>query len=541
MPKRKLLLADDSITIQKVVNLTFADEGIDVVSVGDGNSALEKLREDAPDIVLADVNMPGLTGYEICERIKENEDSERIPVVLLVGSFEPFDEDEAERVGADAYLTKPFQSISQLVDKVSELLGDEKEVVDSEPAGEDIFESEPPFGFSEIGDDSEVEHLEVPGEDENPYADFKDEDEFEMSEAFGEEDTAVSFDSDLAADDQIEEVSEDFFKTQPLSQTDLQSIAEDYETPGVPLVEAGLEGSEMHSVDLAEPGFDEEKVYEIEHEEAYSESEPVYTESEVSFEDLNDEDAFSSEPSGSIENAVFDDDPGPFVPADFDSDEDDDPFIPQPDAVSVLELDEINLLELPPVGPGEGANLEAPSLDAPNTAVETSDFENGSADDDFEPVETESWQSVDIDEAPDAVHFADTTEAGADETVEHHAATEEDGAELEDVAARYEEETETVSAGDEAESSAPEVGKMETTGEEPGFSVAVPLPPRPANDVVENEVRQLVSKEMVEAITQRVIETLSEKAIREIAWEVVPDLADLIIKRMAEDKMKEPQ
>lgn len=122
MSKRKLLLADDSITIQKVVNLTFADEGIEVISVGDGDSAMEKIHQSAPDLVLADVNMPGLSGYQICEQIKQNAATSKIPVILLVGSFEPFDEAEAYRVGADDYLTKPFQSIRQLVSKVSELL-----------------------------------------------------------------------------------------------------------------------------------------------------------------------------------------------------------------------------------------------------------------------------------------------------------------------------------------------------------------------------------------------------------------------------------
>jgi DNA-binding response OmpR family regulator len=120
--KRKLLLADDSITIQKVVNLTFADEGIEVISVGDGDAAMEKINESAPNLVLADVNMPGLSGYQICERLKSNAATQSIPVILLVGSFEPFDEAEAYRVGADDYLTKPFQSIRQLVSKVSDLL-----------------------------------------------------------------------------------------------------------------------------------------------------------------------------------------------------------------------------------------------------------------------------------------------------------------------------------------------------------------------------------------------------------------------------------
>ncbi len=122
MSKHRLLLADDSVTIQKVVNLTFADEGIEVISVGDGNSAMEKFVEATPDLVMVDVNMPGVDGYRICEMIKQDEETRHVPVILLVGSFEPFDEDEARRVGANDYLTKPFQSIRQLVNKVTVLL-----------------------------------------------------------------------------------------------------------------------------------------------------------------------------------------------------------------------------------------------------------------------------------------------------------------------------------------------------------------------------------------------------------------------------------
>ena len=129
MLKRKLLLADDSITIQKVVNLTFADEGVSVVSVNNGREAIGQLEEFAPDVVLADVFMPQINGYELCEYIKQNEKLKHIPVMLLVGSFEPFDEAEARRVGADDTLTKPFQSIRRLIDKVSAL-------VSGRPAGD---------------------------------------------------------------------------------------------------------------------------------------------------------------------------------------------------------------------------------------------------------------------------------------------------------------------------------------------------------------------------------------------------------------------
>ena len=130
MSKRKLLLADDSATIQRVVNLSFADESTEVVIVGDGDAAMKKIVESAPDLVLADVNLSGLDGYRICELIKQDQRTRHIPVILLVGSFEPFDETEARRVGANGFLVKPFQSIRQLVDKVSDLLDEKKDEKD---------------------------------------------------------------------------------------------------------------------------------------------------------------------------------------------------------------------------------------------------------------------------------------------------------------------------------------------------------------------------------------------------------------------------
>jgi CheY-like chemotaxis protein len=141
MVKRpKLLLADDSLTIQRVVNLTFADEGIDVVTVGDGDAAMREVAINQPDIVLADVHMPGPSGFEICSMLRGIEETAKIPVILLVGSFEPFDPEEAERAGADAFVTKPFQSIRQLVDQVKELLSREEK---SEPAAISISEPQP--------------------------------------------------------------------------------------------------------------------------------------------------------------------------------------------------------------------------------------------------------------------------------------------------------------------------------------------------------------------------------------------------------------
>jgi CheY-like chemotaxis protein len=120
MPKR-ILLADDSLTIQKVVELTFSDSDFDLVCVSNGQRALEEVREERPDLILADVVMPEKNGYEVCEAIKGNPLTARIPVVLLSGTFEPFDRDRAERIGADAIVSKPFDS-QQLLAQVELLL-----------------------------------------------------------------------------------------------------------------------------------------------------------------------------------------------------------------------------------------------------------------------------------------------------------------------------------------------------------------------------------------------------------------------------------
>jgi CheY-like chemotaxis protein len=118
---KKILLADDSITIQKVISLTFAGEDYKITSVDNGADAIVKAREIMPDIILADVIMPQRNGYEVCEAVKGDPGLRNIPVLLLAGTFEPFDEDQAKKVGADGYIIKPFES-QALAQKVKELM-----------------------------------------------------------------------------------------------------------------------------------------------------------------------------------------------------------------------------------------------------------------------------------------------------------------------------------------------------------------------------------------------------------------------------------
>lgn len=118
---KKLLLADDSITIQKVIGITFANEDYSLCVVDNGDVALEKARTEQPDLILADVFMPGKNGYELCAAIKAEVGLQQIPVLLLAGTFEPFDEAKARKAGADGWIAKPFES-QALIDRVEELL-----------------------------------------------------------------------------------------------------------------------------------------------------------------------------------------------------------------------------------------------------------------------------------------------------------------------------------------------------------------------------------------------------------------------------------
>ena len=104
----RILVADDNTNIQKMVVLAFQERGVEVIAVGNGEAAVRRLPDANPDLVLADVFMPVRNGYEVCEFVKKDPRFAHVPVILLVGAFDPLDEKEARRVGADGVLKKPF-------------------------------------------------------------------------------------------------------------------------------------------------------------------------------------------------------------------------------------------------------------------------------------------------------------------------------------------------------------------------------------------------------------------------------------------------
>ena len=118
----KILVADDNSNIQKMVGLALKDQGVDVVAVGNGEAAVRKIADIKPDLVLADVFMPVRNGYEVCQYVKSDAALAHIPVILLVGAFDPLDEQEAQRVGADGVLKKPFVPPDPLISMVKSAL-----------------------------------------------------------------------------------------------------------------------------------------------------------------------------------------------------------------------------------------------------------------------------------------------------------------------------------------------------------------------------------------------------------------------------------
>ena len=130
---RKLLLADDSVTIQRVVELTFSGENIDVVTVSDGEQAIARMSDQPPpDIVLADIAMPKKNGYEVAAFIKEHPTLSHVPVLLLAGAFEPVDDERAKRVKCDGVLVKPFET-HEVIARVRELIDRDRRAATAAP------------------------------------------------------------------------------------------------------------------------------------------------------------------------------------------------------------------------------------------------------------------------------------------------------------------------------------------------------------------------------------------------------------------------
>ena len=162
----RILVADDNSNIHRAVALALKDAGVEVVAVGNGEAAVRKIAEIKPALVLADIFMPVRSGYEVCEFVKQDPRFAGVPVVLLIGAFDPFDEREAQRVQADAILKKPFVPADSLVRTVTDLLAQSAARLSPAPVAAPVVKAEPPVAppappAQEFMDEP-VEALELP-------------------------------------------------------------------------------------------------------------------------------------------------------------------------------------------------------------------------------------------------------------------------------------------------------------------------------------------------------------------------------------------
>ncbi|MBC7932496.1 MAG: response regulator [Rubrivivax sp.] len=521
--RRKLLLADDSPTIQKVINLTFEDEEIEVVAVSDGEQALRILEEQSPpDILLADVWMPGPNGYELCEWVKSDARLRHIPVILLVGAFEPFNEAEARRVGADTVLTKPFQSIRDLVSKVGSLLGGGPKHEQETPARE-TYPDESADEAMTLQADVPMRHFEENAPVGGSFSD--------AGGLSGHNDAASPF-GDFGADDElIEAKPADSFG---FAADEVEAAHEDVAAPAEePAHEQTIAAAHepafaTHAPHaFAESSFEARAHEPVESVMAAPHSFAARAASAVAADDALLDLGLSDAPASS-------------------GAEDDDDF--------VLDID---LDEPEPSTPRQTAHADAPSAFA-EAAHGVPAAASGESFSHFERSEhSASSVSAEEQDAPvaevvmqDEPQFFDAHEVGgaprgfvepsvvpADAPVPTMVEAEfTDGSVEGDVSKApmglY--ATQPFAGSGVREPEAPHTPERFVPSEPSteGFAVGE------ARAGLEQPLRaDQLSPEAIDKIARRVVEMMSDKVVREIAWEVVPDLAELLIKqKLDEDK-----
>jgi CheY-like chemotaxis protein len=304
----RILVADDSITIQKIVAMAFENEDAEVEGIGDGQEAFDKVPDFKPDIVLADVDMPGLDGFELCQKIKGNPELASIKVLLLASDFEDFDEGRFKECQAENHISKPFKSddIVQMVTQVmtgesapeTVVLSDSVEEKDDEPSLEELLES-----VERLSTDS-MEMTNDPMEDIPLPADLVESVEEEATPSFEEHleeepEEIIEESSTVIDDDILSQMIQDVESEISREPTPIASSDDDVLGEMIQEVETQLEeqvpepGLATEEPVLEEPGSFEEDL------EVYAEVRPQKMES---FDDLDS--AFKEIVSGDAKQPI---------------------------------------------------------------------------------------------------------------------------------------------------------------------------------------------------------------------------------------------
>ena len=510
---RKLLLADDSLTYQKVVSLILGDEGMEVVAVGSGAEALQHLEANAPDIVLADVFMPEPNGYEVCAHIKRDARLRHIPVLLLVGTFEPFDEAEARRVGADDVLTKPFQSIRELVSKVGNLLGGHAdEPHREEPAAHTPAEPEytQPSAEMHAHADASQEHADIPPA--FPWA--------RQQESAAQTPASQDFDMD---DQTIQTTPAEAFTghTADTAEAAAPFVVHD-EEPHVAAQVAAESAPALSYAAAAAPSPTSEFVART----------VQVAPADEALLDLGE--AAQSASTSDADEVILDL-----------GDEETNQMSAPPPAEESRVLYAEGLASSPaeaaaPLVTEEAAHTDARALEADAQAYmqppqsgqaleqvlpDEAEVESAQAATPQETYEAETWQAV--TEAP--TEAPAPHEPAAPESFTHEPHTDEPGAQE----SAWMEAAETAPHEAAAAVEAPAPESLAPAAEEQHAPAAAES--APATEAQTGTAQ--LSPETIDAIARRVVELMSDRVVREIVWEVVPELAERLIKRrLAEEQ-----
>lgn len=118
---KKILIVDDEENIVEMLKLRLESAGFEVITASDGHEGLERARSERPDLILMDVMMPKMDGYQACRMLKFDDQFKDIPIIMLTARAQESDVKTGKDTGADAYITKPFDQ-KELIGKINELL-----------------------------------------------------------------------------------------------------------------------------------------------------------------------------------------------------------------------------------------------------------------------------------------------------------------------------------------------------------------------------------------------------------------------------------
>ena len=545
--RKKLLLADDSITIQKVVELTFPSEDFEVVTAGNGRLAVDKAMSFLPDMVLCDVIMPQLDGYQVCEALRASAELKDVPILLLNGAFEPYDAERAKAVGALGNVSKPFDPPA-LVARVKEILAAHATSSIARPTQpmslSDIAAmSQPPPPPAETAAEPEAALHEYAYDESETHPVSTIEVPMDVRELAAR---SLSLDAPVFAQPQPDVLTPDGLISEEFSDFSetLHGPLESEQTPVAAEVEAPVEASEVESLDTATMADDTLPVEEI---ESIEEIEEIASTHEMEAAEAPAAPAlmteFPKEPAAA-ETSVTEAGPAPGKPAmaepmEFDAVPEEAPYhtgeIPSTlPSMPVLILPPPVVEEFsgehefePEALPDAAAEPQPESMPPSSAAVAPQDFEperiealampaSGSIPEaEFDSMASAGDAPIGLPAAPVATVEPPTTpeppqEAGAFDGLVGFADALPTGV----AAAAAIAAAATIAATAPAETepaSKPPAAPVSVAATLPSAEVPVPV-------------------DMVQQIAQRVISQVSERVIREIAWDVIPGLAEKLIK-----------